>query len=104
MPILGEIVTREEIRMAADRWCRDYSNPGQFEESGQQEAFFAGADAALELFFEYLTEYRKAYDESIFPPQDMNEFCPECRAATGGFMGRFVLDNCLGHVRQAMKQ
>lgn len=101
MAILGEIVTREEIRIAADRWCGEFSNPAEFEESGQQQAFFAGANTVLDLVTEYLSEYRKAYDESLFPPQDMEQFCPECRSATGGYMGRFVLDNCLRDIQQA---
>ncbi len=63
------------------------------------EAFIAGADWHREQIVEYLKDYRKAYAEDIFPPQDMEQYEPDARTACAGFMGRFVLDNCIKEIQ-----
>lgn len=35
----------ERIKKSSEEWERKYSSPGDFEESGQREAYFAGAKA-----------------------------------------------------------
>lgn len=37
------------LQIEADKWRDKYSEPGTFEESGQQEAFWAGAKALHRL-------------------------------------------------------
>lgn len=41
-------MSTEKCRIAADHWCGKYSSPGDFEELGQQEAFFAGWNSCAE--------------------------------------------------------
>jgi hypothetical protein len=67
-----------------------------------ERALIEAREQAFEEMRLSLSKYREAYDESIFPPKDMEQFDPDVRTAVAGRMGRFVLDNCLKDV-EALK-
>jgi hypothetical protein len=57
---------------------------------------------AFSEVIDYLTNYRKAYDETLCPPRKLEEFDPMLRTVVAFHMGRFLLDNQIKDV-SAMK-
>jgi hypothetical protein len=62
---------------------------------GFLDGYGKGATWQTKRFIDYLKQYREAYDESIFPPRDMEQFDPDIRTAVAGQMGRFLIDNII---------
>ena len=59
---------------------------------------------ALHEVIEYLYDYRKAYDESLCPPTDLESFDPMLRTVVAFHMGRFLIDNMLKDARAALEK
>jgi len=95
----------KRMREAAEEWADGNWVPplGQTEFDVIENAFQSGArwarEETLEIALEYICEYRRAYDESIFPPVDMEQFDPNVRTVVAGRMGRFLLDNIANDLR-----
>lgn len=70
-------------------------------EQALREAHQAGRDEERDALHERLQEWRKAYDESIFPPRDLSQYDPVMVTAVSGRMGRHILDTCIGDLMRS---
>lgn len=88
-------VILDDVQEAAEEYVKELDYIDNEHRRMAGNGFLAGFEWGRKWAIGYFNDYRQAYDESIFPPTDMEQFCERCRTATAGRMGRFLLDNCI---------